>query len=166
MQRNYCQLHKSSLSHYPELNWEGFYWEWRSSLRFDVRDLRPSLSTVKFILTSTNLHPRSDSIVEASIGVICSSVPHLPALFHRLAPTLSHINHWIYGLLCSWKTKLQTNSELPRHDRSGFNLEATAPPRMQVNSKVLGSIQGYVKDLLRLTSFPRRPHPNRRKLLI
>ena len=91
-----------------------------------------------------NVYLHCHSVVEASIGVICSSVPHLPALFRRHASDFSHISHLLHGLLCSWRTRLNKRRDLPLHDSSGTKSKAITSQRIQVGTPILELAQGFV----------------------
>lgn len=82
------------------------------------------------------------AVVEVSVGVICSSVPHIPALFRRHGPRLSHISSWLHGFLCGWRLRPKKNPGLSLHHCKQSNPNTAPLPRMQVNTQVLNSIQG------------------------
>ena len=94
---------------------------------------------------SASTHWQPHSVVEVTIGVICGSVPNLPALFRLLAPSLSCITEPLLGLLCGSRSK--KSYELPRHILGGCDSRPKTPWRRQVETHVLASNQGLVCHL-------------------
>ena len=82
--------------------------------------------------------------MEVTIGVICGSVPNLPALFRRHAPGLSRITDSLLGLLFHCGSRSKKSYELPRHVISGFNSRPKTPWRRQVETDLLVTTQGFV----------------------
>ena len=85
--------------------------------------------------------------MEMAVGVICSSVPHLPPLFRHHKIQVSKVGHWLSGLLSSHKMRLKDSSDLPLNEIPSSNPKTPESQRMKVETRVLGSIQGYVLDL-------------------
>ena len=112
------------------------------STAYEPSDCLPQPRSNLYLLLLILSHPYS--VTEASVGVICSSVPYLPALFRHHGAHILHTSHWLYGLLCGWKSRLKKSPELALHHCRYSNPRATALPRMQVDAQVLNSIQGYV----------------------
>ena len=79
-----------------------------------------------------------------SVGVICGSLPHLPSLFRRYSLNLSHVSSVIHLLFHGYKTESRKSSELPLNDFDRVNSDST-DKKVQVETQVLGSIQGYVE---------------------
>ena len=107
--------------------------------------------------------------MEVTVGVICGSVPYLPALFRWLAPGLSYITESLRRLLFSRGSKAsEKNYELPRHVhvRGGFNANPKTPRRWrrQVENRVLASIRGFVCRLLVLSYLPEKHFKYKHKL--
>lgn len=78
-----------------------------------------------------------------TIGVICSSIPHLPPLIRRHGPSISHITHFVRKLLTSYRIKPRRNSESPFH-ASEPKADTPTPQKAQLETHVLGSMKGCV----------------------
>jgi hypothetical protein len=90
-------------------------------------------------------------VVEVSIGVICGSVPWLPALVKRYNP-FSRLASMIRVLRPSnWATSQKSSELLPGNFDRVSSDSATAENR-RAETRVLGSIQGYVYVLVQLHS--------------
>ena len=94
--------------------------------------------------------------MEMALGVICSSVPHLPPLFRHHAAHFSRLSHWLHSLLPSYKEELRDTRDLPLHGLSNSKHKASEPQKMKVETRILGSIQGYVWNLF-VYSWPSQP---------
>lgn len=86
------------------------------------------------------------SVVELSVGVICSSVPHLPALFRQQRLGLSRIRSALYHLVHGSSQQSKRSSDLPLHEYECVTEESKSE-NFKVNTEVLGSIQGYVLSM-------------------
>jgi hypothetical protein len=95
-------------------------------------------------------------VVEMSVGVICGSVPWLPALVKRYKP-FSRVASMIRLLHPnSWAASKKSSELSPgKFDRVGSN--SSTPEKMRVETRVLGSIKGYVyvfaQDCIRASIF-------------
>lgn len=81
-----------------------------------------------------------DSVVELTLGIICGSVPYLPALFRQSSARFSPAAR-LRDLHSKYWTRLRSSdSERLHHDQS--SLKKPEQKNIQVETNILGSIQG------------------------
>ncbi|KAK0516237.1 hypothetical protein JMJ35_000840 [Cladonia borealis] len=85
------------------------------------------------------------ALVEMSVGVICGSVPHLSPIVRRYKPKMSNFGSLFHSLFRSSKSRSKKSSGLPLHDVQQLGSNPSAMPKGQIETKVLGSIQGEGK---------------------
>ena len=90
------------------------------------------------------------SVVEDVLGVICSSVPYLPALFRRHSPKISHITYLLRRLLWSRESKAKERYDLPLRENDNLDPDVIHAPNVQVETHVIGSVKGCVSHDPRL----------------
>ena len=90
-------------------------------------------------------------VVEMATGVICGSVPHVSPLMQRYKPKLSRFGSLFYLLFRSSYFGSKESSDLPLHEVERGDSGPYAVHEGRIETKVLGSIKGYVipKKLLR-----------------
>ena len=79
-----------------------------------------------------------------STGVICGSVPHLSPLFRRYKPNLARVGSLFYLLFRSSYFGSKESSALPLHEIERGDSDPYAVHEGRIETKVLGSIEGYV----------------------
>ncbi|KAF6235751.1 hypothetical protein HO173_005946 [Letharia columbiana] len=84
------------------------------------------------------------AVVEATAGVICGSVPHLPALFRRYSPQFSCITHL---LRLSYRSRFKKRDANQSPDTRTASSKRPTQQKLQVDTEVLGSIKGEGKFL-------------------
>lgn len=82
------------------------------------------------------------SIVEATVGVICGSVPYLPACFRRHSAKFSFITRFLQVIRSGYRSRLKRQQMDQQLDVGDLGSKQTAPRMLQVEAEVLGSIQG------------------------
>ena len=83
-------------------------------------------------------------VVELSTGVICGCVPFFPALIRRHNIQFSRIPSLLYKFVMRTSTKSKCSSDLPLHVFDRVDSKDSKPQDPKVETRVLGSIQGYV----------------------
>ena len=79
------------------------------------------------------------SVVEAAVCVICGSIPTLPAFFRRYPPNFSRITKALRSIL--WGRSKKENQDQPDVSRAPLPT-LTKPQKLQIETRVLGSIKG------------------------
>ena len=82
------------------------------------------------------------SVVEGTIGVICGSVPHLPAYFRRHSAKISRIADLLQRVRSGYRTGYKKRYEKQSLDVGNHGLKESTPNDPRVETRVLGSIQG------------------------
>ncbi|KAL2050957.1 hypothetical protein ABVK25_008856 [Lepraria finkii] len=87
------------------------------------------------------------AVVEAAIGVVCGSVPHLPAFFRRHSPKFSRVTHLLQELRSSYRIRSKKSYEKQPHSIRKYKPKEKISQKLQVETEILGSIQEEGKFL-------------------
>ena len=79
-----------------------------------------------------------------STGVICGSVPHISPLFRRYKPKLDRVGSLFYLMFRSSYFGSKESSDLPLHEVERGDSDPYAVNEGRIETKVLGSVEGYV----------------------
>lgn len=79
-----------------------------------------------------------------STGVICGSVPHISPFLRRHKPKLTRVGSLFYLLFRSSYFGSKQSSDLPLHEIKRDDSDPYTGKEGQIETKVLGSIKGYV----------------------
>ena len=79
-----------------------------------------------------------------STGVICGSVPHISPLFRRYKPKLARVGSLFYLMFRSSYFGSKESSSLPLHEVERGDADPYAVNERRIETKVLGSVEGYV----------------------
>ena len=82
------------------------------------------------------------SVVEATIGVICGSVPQLPAYFRRHSAKFSRIANLRQRIRSGYRNGFKKSYVNRRLDAGNPGPKESTPQNHQVETEVLGTIQG------------------------
>lgn len=93
-------------------------------------------------LTWNGLPAAALSVVEAAVGVICASVPHIPAFFRRHSSQFSRVTNFLQGLLSILRGRSKAkDTGQPKSIEGPRSKEAT--PRIPlIETEILGSVKG------------------------
>ena len=83
-------------------------------------------------------------MIELSTGVVCGSIPHLPPVFRRYKPELARAGSLFFLLFRSSDSVPKERSDLPLHEIASGISDPYAVHNGRIETKVLGSIEGYV----------------------
>ena len=81
-----------------------------------------------------------------TIGVICGSVPNIPAIFRQQGNPFARFAKFVRGLPSNHGAR--SKEVLPLNEYKNPEARAGCPQKMRVGSHVLGPMHGYVCALL------------------
>ena len=87
-------------------------------------------------------------VVEINIGVICGSVPHLASLFRRHKLNLGAASSLRRLLFRKSRKSSRKSSDFVLDNYNRVNSNVSAPQNVRIETKVLGSMQGYASTCL------------------
>lgn len=92
--------------------------------------------------TRSDANSINRSVVEATIGVICGSVPHLPAYFRRHSAKFSSIANLLQRIRFGYRAGSKESHEKQPLGVGNPGSKESTPQHHQVETDVLGTIQG------------------------
>lgn len=92
--------------------------------------------------TGSDANVINRSVVEATIGVICGSVPHLPPYFRRHSAKFSSIANLLQRIRSGYRTESKKRYVKQPLDVGNPGSKESAPQNHQVETEIFGTIQG------------------------
>ena len=92
------------------------------------------------MVSDANIFHRS--VVEATVGVICGSVPYLPAYFRRHSAKFPAVTHILQRIGSGYRSRFKRKHVKQPLVVGDLGSKETTPRKLQVKTEVLGSIQG------------------------